>query len=244
MHVTDRLSELMAMKERVYAANLQLPKWGLVKLTWGNVSEINRELGVIVIKPSGVAYENMTAEQMVITDLDGNVVDENGLSLKPSSDLATHVVLYQSFESINSVVHTHSKNSVAWAQAGRDLPVYGTTHADTFYGSVPNTRKLTQAEVDQAYELKTGEVIVETFRERKIDPLAVPGVLVNGHGPFTWGETPLKAIENSYVLDEICSMATQTELNGGKENTLVQYVLDKHYFRKHGENAYYGQKLN
>lgn len=241
MKLTDKASEIIAMKERVYLANLQLPKWGLVKLTWGNVSEINRDLGIIVIKPSGVAYEAMKVDQMVVTDLEGNIIDEDGTSLRPSSDLATHVVLYKAFSEINSVAHTHSENSVAWAQAGRDLPVYGTTHADTFYGSVPNTRTLTQIEVEKAYELNTGEVIVETFRERQLNPLAVPGVLVNGHGPFTWGETTTKAIENSYVLDEICHMATKTELNGGRENPLVQYVLDKHYFRKHGVQAYYGQ---
>lgn len=227
------------MKQRVFDGNLQLPEWGLVKLTWGNVSEINRELGIIVIKPSGVDYEVMTADQMVVTDLDGNRVDEH--SLNPSSDLATHVHLYKEFSDVNSVVHTHSLNAVTWAQAGRDLPVYGTTHADGFYGSVPNTRHLTQEEVEEAYELNTGKVIVETFNKRELDPLAVPGVLVNGHGPFTWGSSVKEAVENSLVLDEICKMATLTEQNMAEGNRLPQYVLDKHYFRKHGENAYYGQ---
>lgn len=235
----DREEIIQSMKERVCDANLQLPDWGLVKLTWGNVSEINRDLGVIVIKPSGVPYANMKAEHMVVTDLEGQSLSED--SYRPSSDMATHVELYKAFENVNSVVHTHSTNAVTWAQAGRDLPVYGTTHADTFYGPVPNTRHLSQAEVEEAYELNTGKVIIETFAEREIDPLAIPAVLVNGHGPFTWGETPAKAIENSYVLDEVCRMATQTELNGGKNNELPQFVLDKHYFRKHGENAYYGQ---
>lgn len=228
------------MKQRVFEGNLQLPNWGLVKLTWGNVSEINRDLGVIVIKPSGVDYDIMTAEQMVVTDLEGNVLEEK--SLNPSSDLPTHVVLYTSFEDITSVVHTHSKHAVNWAQSGRDLPVYGTTHADAFYGSVPNTRQLTQREVEEAYEINTGKVIVQTFLEREIDPLAVPGVLVNGHGPFTWGISTEEAVENSLILDEISSMAESTENIMEKENVLPQYVLDKHYFRKHGKNAYYGQK--
>lgn len=227
------------MKQRVYDGNLQLPKWGLVKLTWGNVSEVNRDLGVIVIKPSGVDYDSMTVDQMVVTDLEGNLIGED--SLKASSDLATHVHLYKEFPAVNSVTHTHSLNAVTWAQAGRDLPVYGTTHADAFYGPVPNTRQLTEAEVEEAYELNTGKVIVETFTERDIDPLAVPGVLVNGHGPFSWGETVQDSVENSYILDEICHMATLTEQNMSDDNQLPQYVLDKHYFRKHGKNAYYGQ---
>lgn len=231
---------IQEMKERVCDANLQLPDWGLVKLTWGNVSEVNRELGVIVIKPSGVPYNEMKADKMVVTDLDGKPLENDGY--KASSDLATHVELYKAFKDVNSVVHTHSTNAVTWAQSGRDLPVYGTTHADGFYGQVPNTRYLTQIEVEEAYEVNTGKVIIETFNARGIDPMAVPAVLVNGHGPFTWGETTTKAIENSYVLDEICRMATQTELNGGEDNPLPQYVLDKHYFRKHGANAYYGQK--
>lgn len=232
--------KIKQMKERVFHANLQLPKWGLVKLTWGNVSEVNRDLGVIVIKPSGVSYDTMKAEDMVVTDLEGKPVEDDGL--KPSSDLATHVHLYKYFDGVNSVVHTHSQNAVAWAQAGRDLPVYGTTHADTFYGPVPNTRLLTEEEVEEAYELNTGVVIVEAFKERNINPLAVPGVLVNGHGPFTWGETTQKAIENSYILDECCQMVIKSEnILSNKENLLPQYVLDKHYNRKHGANAYYGQ---
>lgn len=228
------------MKQRVFAGNLQLPRWGLVKLTWGNVSEINRELGVIVIKPSGVEYDVMTAEDMVVTDLDGKPLDTD--SLNPSSDLPTHVVLYQAFPEVNAVVHTHSSNAVVWAQAGRPVPAYGTTHADGFYGEIPVTRIMTREEVEAAYEINTGNVIVETFRGQGLDPLSMPGVLVNGHGPFTWGESTKKAVENSLVLDEVCAMATTTELLSNASNYLPQYVLDKHYFRKHGANAYYGQK--
>lgn len=235
----SRESKIDEMKERVFQGNLQLPNWGLVQLTWGNVSEINRELGVIVIKPSGVDYETMTADQMVVTDLDGHSLNED--SLNPSSDLPTHVVLYKAFKEVHSVVHTHSKNAVNWSQAGRDLPVYGTTHADAFYGPVPNTRQLTEKEVEEAYEINTGNVIVETFTDREIDPLAMPGVLVNGHGPFTWGDSTEKAVENSLILDEICSMAQSTESIMNNNNLLPQYVLDKHYYRKHGDNAYYGQ---
>lgn len=226
------------MKERVFQANLQLPNWGLVKLTWGNVSEINRELGVIVIKPSGVDYQAMTADQMVVVDLDGNPLEKG---YRPSSDLPTHVYLYKHLVNIKAVVHTHSTNAVAWAQAGRSLPVYGTTHADTFYGEVPITRHLTSEEVTEAYELNTGKVIVETFENQNLDPLAIPAVLVNGHGPFTWGTTTQKAIENSLVLDECCQMAQITEAVRSNAEKLPQYVLDKHYYRKHGANAYYGQ---
>lgn len=226
------------MKERVFQANLQLPAWGLVKLTWGNVSEINRELGVIVIKPSGVAYQNMQVEDMVVTDLAGNVLVGN---LRPSSDLATHVVLYQEMPSISAIVHTHSTNAVIWAQAGRDLPAYGTTHADTFYGQVPCTRPLSVTEVHQAYETHTGQVIVETFQERELNPDEVPGVLVYGHGPFTWGNTPEKAVENSLILDEVAQMARETEAINPAVTSIPQYLLDKHYLRKHGAKAYYGQ---
>lgn len=228
------------MKEEVFKANFQLPEWGLVKLTWGNVSAINRDVGIIVIKPSGVDYAVMKSEDMVVTDLDGNAIE--AVSLNPSSDLPTHVELYKQFKDVQSIVHTHSTNAVSWAQSGRDLPVYGTTHADTFYGAVPNTRQLTNREVEEAYEVNTGKVIVETFKERSIDENAIPGVLVNGHGPFSWGKSVKKAVENSLILDEISLMALNTELIQ-KNNLLPQYILDKHYHRKHGESAYYGQKV-
>lgn len=226
------------MKQRVFEANLALPNAGLVKLTWGNASEVNREENIIVIKPSGVNYETMTATDMVVTDLNGEVLEAG---LKPSSDLATHVCLYKAFEKVNAVVHTHSKHAVMWAQAGRSLPAYGTTHADTFYGKVPCTRPLSAEEINEAYEYSTGKVIIETFEQLELDPLAVPGVLVYGHGPFTWGETVQKAVENSIVLDEIAEMANVTELVNQRIQPIPEYLLDKHYFRKHGKNAYYGQ---
>lgn len=227
------------MKQRVFEANLLLPDLELVKLTWGNVSEINRELGVIVIKPSGVDYNEMTADQMVVTDLEGNVLEKE--SLIPSSDLPTHVVLYRDMPEISAVVHTHSTNSVIWAQAGRDLPAYGTTHADTFYGNVPCARQLTDEEVKEAYEENTGNVIIETLKKRNISPNEIPAVLVYGHGPFTWGDTPKKAVENSLILDEVCIMAMEAERVNSHISTIPQYLLDKHYFRKHGIGAYYGQ---
>lgn len=227
------------MKQRVFEANLQLPEMGLVKLTWGNVSEINRELGVIVIKPSGVPYVSMKAEQMVVTDLAGNLLEKDGLN--PSSDLPTHVVLYQAFKDINAIVHTHSTNAVMWAQAGRDLPAYGTTHADTFYGPVPCTRQLSETEVKEAYEVNTGHVIVEAFRKRHLEASELPGVLVYGHGPFSWGKTPTKAVENSLILDEVCLMAKENEQINPDIEPIPQYLLDKHYYRKHGTDAYYGQ---
>ncbi|SET38327.1 L-ribulose-5-phosphate 4-epimerase [Enterococcus malodoratus] len=230
---------IAAMKQRVFEANLELPQYGLVKLTWGNVSEINRELGVIVIKPSGIKYDKMQADQMVVTDLAGQVLAED--SLNPSSDLPTHVVLYQAFDHVSAIVHTHSTNSVMWAQAGRDLPAYGTTHADAFYGKIPCTRQLTEKEVKEAYEVNTGHVIVETFRERNLNANEVPGVLVYGHGPFTWGDTPMKAVENSLILDEICLMAKENEQINPNICEIPQYLLDKHYYRKHGAQAYYGQ---
>lgn len=237
--MSSRNEIISAMKERVFEGNMALPQLGLVVLTWGNVSEINRDLGIIVIKPSGVEYKKMAKEQMVVTDLEGNILEED--SLKPSSDLKTHVELYRNFKDVQSIVHTHSRNAVIWAQSGRELPVYGTTHADTFYGPVPITRQLTKEEVEADYEGNTGKVIVETFEEQNIDPLAISAVLVNGHGPFTWGTSVSKAVENSLVLDESCAMASGTESIMTDKNLLPQYMLDKHYLRKHGKNAYYGQ---
>ncbi|MFS7259569.1 L-ribulose-5-phosphate 4-epimerase [Carnobacterium divergens] len=229
------------MKEDVYKANVALSKHGLVKLTWGNVSQINRKLGVVVIKPSGVAYNMMTAQDMVVTDLQGNKISG---TLNPSSDLSTHIILYQAFKEIKSVVHTHSKWAVSWAQAGRSIPAYGTTHADAFYGSIPCTRELTKQEIESAYEIETGNVIIETFRENQLDPHAIPGVIVKGHGPFTWGEDSKKAVENSLILEEVAEMAMHTEaayFTRQEAPNLSQYLLEKHYLRKHGENAYYGQ---
>lgn len=230
---------LEQLKEKVFQANLDLPKHGLVKYTWGNVSEIDRESGLFVIKPSGVDYETMKSNDMVVCDLAGNVVEGD---LKPSSDTATHAVLYHAYPELGGIVHTHSTWATIWAQAGLDLPAMGTTHADTFYGSVPCARFLTQEEIDNSYEAETGNVIVTTFTERNLKPLEVPGVLLHGHGPFTWGKDANSAVMNAVVLDEVAKMNLFTrELNHFAEE-LPQRILDKHYLRKHGSNAYYGQK--
>ena len=227
------------LKEEVYQANLALPKHGLVKYTWGNVSAIDRKSGLFVIKPSGVDYEKMQSKDMVVCDLQGNVVEGE---LNPSSDMPTHAVLYQAFDQLGGIVHTHSTWATIWAQAGLDLPAMGTTHADTFYGSVPCARFLTQKEIDEGYEAQTGEVIVETFKERQLDPLAIPGVLLHGHGPFTWGKTAEQAVMNAVVLDEVAKMNVFTRQLNSYAQELPQRILDKHYLRKHGKNAYYGQK--
>ncbi|EOT40609.1 L-ribulose-5-phosphate 4-epimerase [Enterococcus columbae] len=227
------------LKEEVYQANLALPKHGLVKYTWGNVSAIDRKLGLFVIKPSGVDYEKMQASDMVVCDLQGNVVEGE---LNPSSDMPTHAVLYRHFTELGGIVHTHSTWATIWAQAGLDLPALGTTHADTFYGAVPCARFLTQAEIDAGYEANTGEVIVETFKQRQLEPLAIPGVLLHGHGPFTWGKTAEQAVMNAVVLDEVAKMNLFTRQLNSFAEELPQRILDKHYLRKHGKNAYYGQK--
>lgn len=230
---------LEQLKQEVFQANLDLPKHGLVKYTWGNVSAVDREKKLFVIKPSGVDYETMTADDMVVCDYDGNIVEGE---MNPSSDMETHAVLYQKFPKIGAVVHTHSTWATIWAQAGLDVPAMGTTHADTFYGSVPCARFLTQEEIDVGYERNTGHMIVQTFEERNIDPMAIPGVLLHGHGPFTWGKTAQAAVMNSVVLDEVAKMNLFTrELNHFAQE-LPQRVLEKHYLRKHGKNAYYGQK--
>jgi L-ribulose-5-phosphate 4-epimerase len=228
-----------SLKEEVLQANLKLVEYGVVLLTWGNVSAVTEDRKFVVIKPSGVSYSTMTAGDMVVTDMDGNIVEGN---LRPSSDLLTHLELYRAFPQVNAVVHTHSRYATALAQAARDLTCYGTTHADTFYGHVPCTRNLTEAEVQEDYEKNTGVVIVETFRERNLDPAATPGVLVRKHGPFTWGGNSQKAVENALILEETAHMALLTEQFNPKVARAPQYLQDKHYFRKHGANAYYGQK--
>ena len=228
---------LSELKQAVLEANLELVRLGLVIFTWGNVSGIDREKGLIVIKPSGVSYDRMKAADMVVVDLEGNVVEGH---LKPSSDTPTHVVLYKAFAHIGGVVHTHSSWATSWAQAGKAIPALGTTHADYFYGPIPCTRKLTEEEISKAYELETGNVIVETFSG--LDPEAVPGVLVNNHAPFSWGKDPHEAVHNAKVLEEVAMMAYHAlQINPSAE--IDQFLLDKHYFRKHGKDAYYGQSI-
>lgn len=230
---------LEKLKEQVYLANMELPKRGLVTYTWGNVSGIDREKGLFVIKPSGVDYDLLKPDDMVVMDLQGNKVEGD---LNPSSDTKTHLVLYNAFPGIGGIVHTHSPYAVAWAQAGEDLPCYGTTHADYFYGSVPCARHLTQEELDEDYERNTGITIVETFRERGIDPKAVPAVLCYSHGPFTWGKDADQAVYHSVVLEECAKMGIFTRVLNPHAAPAPQRMLDKHYLRKHGPNAYYGQK--
>ncbi|KAJ86835.1 L-ribulose-5-phosphate 4-epimerase [Enterococcus faecalis] len=230
---------LIEMCQRVCLANKQLPQYGLVKFTWGNVSEVDREAGIIVIKPSGVAYEQLTPENMIVTDLDGNILQGE---LNPSSDLPTHLELYKAWSEVESIVHTHSTEAVAWAQAGRDIPFYGTTHADYFYGPIPCARSLTEAEVLNAYEKETGKVIVEEFARRHLNPVSVPGIVVCNHGPFTWGNSPAQAVYHAVVLEEISCMNRYTEQINPKVEKAPSYMMDKHYLRKHGPNAYYGQK--
>lgn len=234
---------LKELREKVYEANMDLPKHGLVVFTWGNASELDRESGLFVIKPSGVDYEDLTPESMVVCDLDGNVVEGD---LNPSSDTATHAYLYRTWgDRVGGVVHTHSSWAVSWAQAGREIPSYGTTHADYFYGPVPCMRGLTEAEIEEAYELNTGKVIVEGFAGEGdgtgIDPVAVPGCLVRNHGPFSWGKDAHAAVYHAVVLEEVAKMAARTEMLKPSVDAAPQYLLDKHYLRKHGPNAYYGQ---
>ena len=230
---------LEALKEQVYLANMELPRRKLVTYTWGNVSGIDREKGLFVIKPSGVDYDVLKPSDMVVMDLQGNQVEG---TLNPSSDTKTHLVLYNAFPSIGGIVHTHSPYAVAWAQAGEDLPCYGTTHADYFYGSIPCARHLTHQELDEDYERNTGMTIVETFRERRIDPKAVPAVLCYSHGPFTWGKDADQAVYHSVVLEECAKMGIFTRILNPNAAPAPQRMLDKHYLRKHGPNAYYGQK--
>lgn len=231
------------LKEKVFEANLQLVDYGLVVLTWGNVSGIDREKGLFVIKPSGVPYSKMKASDMVVMDLEGNKVEGE---LNPSSDTPTHLELYRKFENLGGIVHTHSSWACSWAQAGRDVPAYGTTHADFANGCVPCARGLTKQEVNTEYELNTGKVIVEEFEKRGISPDECPAVLVHRHGPFAWGKDCFKAVENALILEEVSKMAHRTEiiasLSDNSDIGIEDYLLDKHYQRKHGKNAYYGQK--
>ena len=220
---------LEELKKQVYEANMELPRRGLITYTWGNVSGIDRESGYFVIKPSGVDYDALSPDDMVVMDLEGNKIEGR---YKPSSDTATHIELYKKYEEIGGIVHTHSPEAVAWAQAGRDIPLYGTTHADYFFGPIPCARNLTPEEIEEAYELNTGNVIVETFAGK--DPMAVPGVVVKNHGPFAWGRTPAGAVYNAVVLDKVAEMAYNTMTLNPRTQRVHQYLLDKHYFRKHG----------
>lgn len=230
------MNRLEKLKEEVYKANMGLVSNRLVILTWGNVSAIDRESGLVVIKPSGVEYDELSPADMVVVDLEGNVREG---SLNPSSDTSTHLKLYSSFSGIAGIVHTHSAYATSWAQACRPVPALGTTHADYFYGAVPCTRPLTIEEVEGAYELNTGNVIVETFEGK--DPMQMPGVLVANHGPFSWGRSATEALHNAIVLEETARMAWMTVLLG-MEEPIEKYLLDKHFLRKHGSGAYYGQK--
>ncbi len=227
---------LEALKQQVYEANMLLPKYKLVTFTWGNVSGLDKDSGLFVIKPSGVDYDEMGPSQMVVVSLDGTVVEGD---LHPSSDTETHRVLYNAFPEIGGIVHTHSSWATVFAQAGRSVEAYGTTHGDYFYGAVPCTRDMTRDEIQDRYEYHTGQVIVETFRDR--NPLHTPGVVVKNHGPFTWGKDPLDAVHNAVVLEEIAKMAYHTEMLSGRTDPMPQDLLDKHFLRKHGPNAYYGQ---
>lgn len=226
---------LEELKQEVFEANLNMVKFGLVIFSWGNVSGIDREKGLVVIKPSGVAYAAMKPDDMVVVDLQGNIVE--GV-LKPSSDLATHLVLYKAFINTGGIVHTHSEWATSWAQSGRGIPAIGTTHADYFYGEIPCTRKMTKPEIENNYEQETGNVIAETFQN--LNPDTIPGVLVNNHGPFTWGKNAQEAVHNAVVLEEVAKIAFRS-FNLNPHVKMDKELLDKHFFRKHGRNAYYGQ---
>lgn len=230
--------DLNELKRKVFEANLELVKRNLVIYTWGNVSVIDRANHLMVIKPRGIAYELLTPQDMSVTDLDGNLIEGK---LLPSVDLDIHLALYKRFSHIGAVAHTHSTYATAWAQAKRDIPVYGTTHGDHFYGDIPCTRDLTPCDVEGNYEKNTGEMIVETFTKRGIDPMQVFGVLAAGHGPFTWGEDGEAAVENSVILEELARMAYLTEKIAVQPEPLKQFVLDKHFHRKHGADSYFYQ---
>ena len=227
---------LEALKKQVYEANMELPRRGLITYTWGNVSGIDRASGLFVIKPSGVDYDDLRPEDMVVMDLEGKRVEG---TMNPSSDTATHLELYRAFPEIGGVVHTHSPFATSWAQAGRGIPCYGTTHADYFYGDIPCTRDLTAEEINLDYERNTGLVIIETIGDK--DPMEVPGIVVKNHGPFAWGTSPANAVYNAVVLDKVAEMAHHTLTLNPRVKRAPQYLMDKHYFRKHGANAYYGR---
>ena len=230
---------LYELKRLVYKANMDLVKHGLVIFTWGNVSAIDRKHNLVVIKPSGVNYDSMTPDDMVVVDLEGNVVEGH---LRPSSDTPTHLALYREYKDLGGIVHTHSRWATVMAQQGLDIPALGTTHADYFYGAVPCARCLSQEEIDEDYEGNTGKLIIETFKARGIKPMDIPAVLLKSHGPFAWGKNAAKAVENAIVLEEVAFMAWHNlSLSGCTINPVPQSLLDKHYFRKHGANAYYGQ---
>lgn len=226
---------LEALKQRVFEQNVALVRHGLVVLTWGNVSARDEQTGLVVIKPSGVSYDIMKAEDMVVVDPDGNVVEG---AYRPSSDLPTHLYLYKQYPTLGGIVHTHSTYATAFAQSGREIIAYGTTHADAFFGNIPCSRGLTEDEINEAYERNTGKVIAEAV----LDAEAIPAILVRNHGVFTWGGTPEKAVENAVTLEEVAKMALLTEQLRPDVPRVDQHLLDKHYFRKHGKNAYYGQK--
>ncbi|AEX25237.1 L-ribulose-5-phosphate 4-epimerase [Vibrio sp. EJY3] len=228
---------MKTLRHQVWQANMDLQRHNLVTFTWGNVSGIDRESGLVVIKPSGVEYSELSAENMVVVDLQGEIIEGN---LKPSSDTATHLELYRQFPSIGGIVHTHSSYATSWAQAGAAIPAFGTTHADYFYGHIPCARALTQQEIESDYELNTGKVIVETIGAT--DPMAIPGILVREHAPFTWGTDPHKAVHNAVVVEEVAKMAFRTLSINPSTLPIPQTLLDKHYLRKHGKDAYYGQK--
>lgn len=228
---------MLQLKQQVFEANMALPHYGLVTFTWGNVSAVDRERGLVVIKPSGVAYEAMTVDDMVVVDMDGNVVDGR---LLPSSDTATHLALYQRYPSLGGVVHTHSTHATAWAQAGLAIPALGTTHADYFHGDIPCSRALTAEEVQHAYELNTGKVIIETLGAG--EPLHTPGIIVWQHGPFAWGKDAHDAVHNAVVMEEVAKMAWIARSINPHLHGIDDYLMDKHFLRKHGPNAYYGQR--
>ncbi len=227
---------LESLKQQVYEANMELPRRGLITYTWGNVSGIDRESGYFVIKPSGIDYDELKPEDMVVMDLEGNKIEGH---LNPSSDTATHIELYKEYQEIGGIVHTHSPWATSWAQAGRSIPCYGTTHADYFYGDIPCARVLTPDEIEDNYEKNTGAVIIETLNEK--NPMHIPCILCSNHGPFTWGKDASEAVHNAVVLEEVAKMASQTEMINKNSQKAPQSMQDKHFLRKHGPNAYYGQ---